>query len=81
MRSFWIESVLDRYNLFQTDTINSVNCFIKKDMVRVKTIKIKNEKAEGPSGVVSEMVRGRKEGVNMITELVNQIIVEGVIQA
>ena len=55
--------------------------FYKKDMVRVKTIKMKNEKAAGPSGVVSEIVRGGEEGADMITELANQIIVEGAIQA
>ena len=41
---------------------------------------MKNEKAAGPSGVVSEIVRGGEEGADMITELANQIIVEGAIQ-
>ena len=39
--------------------------------------KVKNGKAVGPSGVVSEMVRAaRKAGVCIITGPVNQIIVE-----
>ena len=37
---------------------------------------MKNGKAAGPSGVVSEMVKAAgKAGVDMITDLVNQIIV------
>ena len=43
---------------------------------------MKNGKAVGLSGVVSEMVKAAGEvEVNMITDLVNQIIVEGFIPA
>ena len=41
---------------------------------------MKNEKAAGSSGVVSEMLKAAGEaGVDMIPDLVNQIIVEGVV--
>ena len=41
---------------------------------------MENEKPQGPSGVVSEMVKAAGEaGVDMITDLVNLIIVVGVI--
>ena len=47
------------------------------DMVRVSISKMKNRKAAGPSTVVSEMIVAVGEaGVDMITDLVNQIIVE-----
>ena len=43
---------------------------------------MKNGNTAGPSGVVSEMVSTEGEaGVDVITDLVNQIIVEGVIPA
>ena len=49
-------------------------------MVRGSITKRKNGKDLGPSGVVSEMVKVAGEtGVVMILDLVNQIIVEGVI--
>ena len=41
---------------------------------------MKNRKAAGPSGIMSEMINAAGEvGVDMITKLVNQIIVQGVI--
>ena len=51
-------------------------------MVRESISKMKNGKAAGLSGVVSEMVKAAGEaGVDMITDVVNQIIAEGVIPA
>ena len=48
-------------------------------MVRESISKMKNGKAAGPTGVVSELVKAAWEaGVAVITDLVNQIIVEGV---
>ena len=49
-------------------------------MVKGSINTLKNEKSAGQSGIVSEMVNVTREaGVGMITNLVNQIIVEGVI--
>ena len=49
-------------------------------MVREPISKMKSRKAAGPSGVLSEMVRAAREaGVGIMTDLVNQIIVEGTI--
>lgn len=51
-------------------------------MFRESKIKIKNEKAVGPSGVISEMVKAAgKAGVDMIIDLVNQITVRRVTPA
>ena len=44
-------------------------------MIRESINKIKNGKEAGPSSVVSEMVKAAREKVDMITDLVNQIIV------
>lgn len=45
-------------------------------------IKLKKGKAAGPSGVVSELVKAAaKPLVDMTTDLVNQIAIEGVIPA
>ena len=47
-------------------------------MVRESISKIKNGKAAGPSGLVSGMIKLAKEaGFDLITDLVNQSIVEG----
>ena len=59
------------------DTINSIPCSIDKDMLRESISKIKNGKAAGLSGVVSEMVKTAGEAVaEMMTDIVNQIIVD-----
>ena len=50
-------------------------------MVRESISKMKNGKTAGPSGVVSEMVKAAGETGDMVTDLVNQIIVEGAIPA
>ena len=64
------------------DTASSIPHLIDMDMVRVSISKMKNRKAAGPSTVVSEMIVAVGEaGVDMITDLVNQIIVEEVIPA
>ena len=75
-----IEFVWDRNSLFQADTVSSVPCLIEKNIVRESVIKMKNGKAAGPSRVVSYMLKAAGEaGVHMITDLVNQIIVERII--
>ena len=45
----------------QTDTVSKVPLLIDIDMVRESVSSMKNEKASGPSGVVSEMVKAAKE--------------------
>ena len=51
-------------------------------MVRESISKMKNGKAAGLSGVVSVNIRAVGEtGVDIITDLINQIVVEGVIPA
>ena len=59
------------------DTVSSTPHLIDKDMVREPTSQVKNRKAARPSGVASEMVKAARDaGIDMITDLVNQIIVE-----
>ena len=51
-------------------------------MVREAVSKMKKGKAAGPSGVVAEMLKAAgKTGIEMITNLINQIVSEGVIPA
>ena len=65
----------DRNSLSQADTVINVHHLIEKDMVRESISKMKNGKAAGPLGVVSEMVKVAGEaGAAMITCLVNQIL-------
>ena len=69
------EFALNRNSLSQADTIKNVRHFIDKDMIRESISKMKNGKAAGPSGLVSEMVKAAGEaGFDRIT-------VEGVIPA
>ena len=69
-------------SLSKTDVVSGVPRLIDKDMVRKSISKMRNGKAAGPSGVLSEMVKATgKAGVGMITDLLNQIIIEGVIPA
>ena len=76
------EFAQDRNRLFQTDIVSYVPHLIDKDMVRKPISKIKNGKAAGSSGVVSQMEKAAEEaGIDIITDLVNQTIVEGVIPA
>ena len=77
------EFAWDRNSLSQVDSVSCVPCLIGKGMVRESVSKIKNGKFAGPSrGFVSEMVKAAGEArVHMIADLVNHIIVEGVIPA
>ena len=76
------EFAWDRNSLSQADAGSVIPDLIYKDIVRESISKMKNGKAVGLSVVVSEMVKAAGEvEVNMITDLVNQIIVEGFIQA
>ena len=51
-------------------------------MIRGTTSKMKNGKSAGLSGLVSEMVKSAGEtGVDILTDLINQTILEGVIPA
>ena len=71
----------DRNNLSKADTVSGIPCLIEKAMVHESISKLRNGKAAGPSGVVSEMARtGGEAVVDMITDLVNPTIV-GVIPA
>ena len=72
----------DKNSLFQTDTVSGIPHLIDKNMITESISKMENGKAAGSSGVVSEMVNAAGEaGVDMITTLVNQILVEGIIPA
>ena len=63
-----------RYRNNFRHAISSVLYIIDKYMVRKLVIKMKNGKATGTSGLVSEMVKAAEEvGVCMINDLVNQI--------
>ena len=73
--------VWDGYSLFQTDKVIDGTHLIQKDMARESISKMKNGKAAGSTGLVSEMVNSAGEvGVDIITNLLNEIIV-GVILA
>ena len=51
-------------------------------MVRFAVKKMKKRKAAGPSGIVPEMIKAAGElGLEMIADLLNQIIREGVVPA
>ena len=67
---------LDRNSLAQADTVSSIPFLIDIDMLRESISMMKNGKTAGPSGLGSEMVKvAGQAGVDMITGLVNQIIV------
>ena len=66
----------DRNSLSQPDTVSGVPRLIDKDMVRESISKMKKGKAPGQIIIVSEMVKvAGQAGGDMITDLVNQIIV------
>ena len=76
------EFAWDMNSLFQGYTVTGVSRLINKVMVRESMSKMKNGIAAGPSGILSEVVKAVEEaGVDMITDLVNQIMVEGVFPA
>ena len=75
-----IEFIWDRNSLSQSDTVSSVPCLTEKDMIRESISKTKSRKAARPSSAVSEIVKAAREArVDIITDLVNQVIVEQVI--
>ena len=56
----------------EADTVSSVPCLIDNYMIRVSVSNMKNGKAAGLSGLVSEMVKAAGEaGVDMTKDLVN----------
>ena len=76
------ECAWDRKSLSQGHTISNLPCLTDKDMVKELISKMKNGKTAGQSSIVLEMVKAaEKTGVEIITDLVNQIMVEGVIPA
>ena len=76
MRNFWTDLAWDRNNLIQEDTMSSVPLLIGKDMLRESISKMKDGKAATSSGLASEIVNAAGEaGADMMTDLVNQIIV------
>ena len=71
------EFVWYRNSLTQTDSISDVPHLINKYMFRELISKMKNGKAAGPLGVMSEMVKlARETRVDMSTNLIMQIIKE-----
>ena len=70
----------DRENLEVAEAVAGPAIRIEKEMVREAVSKMKKGKAAGPSGVVAEMLKAAGEtGIEMITNLTNQIVIEGVI--
>ena len=62
--------------------VSSVYLLIDKDMVIEPISKMKNVKAAGQSELLSEMVKPAcQAGLEIITDRMDQIIVEGVIPA
>ena len=56
--------------------------FDKQRQVRMSISKVQNGKATGPSRIVSKILKVAEEAeVDMVTDLLNQIIVEGFIPA
>ena len=53
--------IWDRNSFSQIDTVSKVPLLIDTDMVRESNSSMKNEKASGPSGLVSETVKAAKE--------------------
>ena len=76
------ENEWDSNNLNPVEPVESAAIFIEKDMVRIAVKKMKKRKAAGPSGIVPEMIKAAGElGLEMIADLLNQIIREGVVPA
>ena len=68
------EFVLGRNSSSHVDTVNNVPHLIDKDMIRELISKMKNRKAAGPSGLVSEMIKSAGgAGFDRITDLVNRL--------
>ena len=76
------ENDWDRNNLSEVEAVASAAVFIEKDMVREAIQKMKNRKAAGPSGIAAEMIKASGQfGVDMITDLLNQIVRDSVVPA
>ena len=76
------ENDWDRNNLSEVEAVASAAVLIEKDMVREAIQKMKNRKAAGPSGIAAEMIKASGQfGVDMITDLLNQIVRDGVVPA
>ena len=76
------EFAWDRNSSSVTDKVSEAPSLIDRDLIRESISKMMNGKAAGSSGVESEMVEAAGEaGVDIITDLVNQSIVEEVIPA
>ena len=70
----------DRHTLSVEHPVSGPAVRVTEKMVEKAVSKMKNGKAAGPSGIVSEMVKAAGEvGLHMVTNLVNQIIMEGCI--
>ena len=80
MRSFLTRNLHGIGIVFVRQTVSSIPHLIEKDMVREYISKMKNVKAAGPSGVVSEMIKAAREAkVDMITDMKNYIIVRVIV--
>ena len=50
---------------------------IEQDWVKLAINKMKSDKAAGPSGIVSEMLKASGEaGIDLVTDLVNSIFIK-----
>lgn len=66
-------------NFSKVYTLRDVTGLIDKNMVGESIKKMKKGKSAGPSGLLSEMVI--QAVANVVTELINQILVQGTIPA
>ena len=66
-------------NFSKVYTLRDVTGLIDKNMVGESIKKMKKGNAAGPSGLLSEMVI--QTVANVVTELINQILVQGTIPA
>ena len=72
--------VWDKNSFFEADTVSDVHCFIDKGMVRDSISIVEKRKTAEPSQIVLEIVKSASNaGIDMITDLVTQITVKGVI--
>lgn len=70
----------DKNSFFEADTVSDVHCFIDKGMVRDSISIVEKRKTAEPSQIVLEIVKSASNaGIDMITDLVTQITVKGVI--
>ena len=70
----------DKNSFFEADTVSDVHCFIDRGMVRDSISIVEKRKTAEPSQIVLEIVKSASNaGIDMITDLVTQITVKGVI--